>query len=139
MILIFQKTQTIKVNQIAFIFILLKVYTENQIIIYILVFIKMNGNVPSVLSKAMGMEKKPFTYLPGGIDFSELKSPKMQKRINKQQIFFVNSHEHRDRSFVVIPQNQIPNASPKALKILDINNLIIQKLNLAVINQRYWK
>ena len=29
------------------------------------------------------MEKKPFTYLPGGIDFSELKSPKMQKRINK--------------------------------------------------------
>jgi hypothetical protein len=43
----------------------------------------MNGNVPSVLSKAMGMEKKPFTYLPGGIDFSELKSPKMQKRINK--------------------------------------------------------
>ena len=54
-----------------------------QIIIYILVFIKMNGNVPSVLSKAMGMEKKPFTYLPGGIDFSELKSPKMQKRINK--------------------------------------------------------
>ena len=58
-------------------------YTENQIIIYILVFIKMNGNVPSVLSKAMGMEKKPFTYLPGGIDFSELKSPKMQKRINK--------------------------------------------------------
>ena len=56
---------------------------KNQIIIYILVFIKMNGNVPSVLSKAMGMEKKPFTYLPGGIDFSELKSPKMQKRINK--------------------------------------------------------
>ena len=29
------------------------------------------------------MEKKPFTYLPGGIDFSELKSPKMQKRIHK--------------------------------------------------------
>ena len=59
---------------------------KNQIIIYILVavwIIKMNGNVPSVLSKAMGMEKKPFTYLPGGIDFSELKSPKMQKRINK--------------------------------------------------------
>ena len=43
----------------------------------------MNGNVPSALSTSMGMEKKPFTYLPGGIDFSELKSPKMQKRIHK--------------------------------------------------------
>jgi len=42
-----------------------------------------NGNVPAALSTSMGMEKKPFTYLPGGIDFSELKSPKMQKRINK--------------------------------------------------------
>ena len=39
----------------------------------------MNGNVPSALSTSMGMEKKPFTHLPGGIDFSELKSPKMQK------------------------------------------------------------
>jgi len=45
----------------------------------------MNGNVPAALSTSMGMEKKPFTYLPGGIDFSELKSPKMQKRINKHQ------------------------------------------------------
>ena len=44
----------------------------------------MNGNgVHSALSTSMGMEKKPFTYLPGGIDFSELKSPKMQKRIHK--------------------------------------------------------
>lgn len=46
---------------------------------------KMNGasGVPSALATSMGREKKPFTYLPGGIDFSELKSPKMQKRINK--------------------------------------------------------
>ena len=44
---------------------------------------KMNGSVPGALANSMGREKKPFTYLPGGIDFSELKSPKMQKRINK--------------------------------------------------------
>ena len=48
----------------------------------------MNGNAappppPGALANSMGREKKPFTYLPGGIDFSELKSPKMQKRINK--------------------------------------------------------
>ena len=43
----------------------------------------MNGNVPAALTSSMGMEKKPFTYLPGGFDFSELKSPKMQKRIHK--------------------------------------------------------
>ncbi len=41
----------------------------------------------AIASTSMAAErsggKKPFTYLPGGIDFSELKSPKMQKRINK--------------------------------------------------------
>ena len=43
-----------------------------------------NGNgVPAALANSMGREKKPFSYLPGGIDFSELKSPRMQKRINK--------------------------------------------------------
>ena len=29
--------------------------------------------------------KKPFSYCPGGIDFSQLKSPKMAKRIARHQ------------------------------------------------------
>ena len=29
--------------------------------------------------------KKPFSYCPGGIDFSELKSPKIARRIAKHQ------------------------------------------------------
>jgi hypothetical protein len=43
------------------------------------------GIIPSALQTTMarGGSNKPFTYLPGGIDFSELKSPRMQKRINK--------------------------------------------------------
>ena len=32
-----------------------------------------------------GGTKKPFSYIPGGIDFSELKSPKMARRIAKHQ------------------------------------------------------
>ena len=45
--------------------------------------IKMNGSIPGPVAKSMGRDKQPFTYLPGGIDFSELKSPKMKKRIDK--------------------------------------------------------
>lgn len=51
------------------------------------------GGVPSALATSMGREKKPFTYLPGGIDFSELKSPKMQKRINKHLQGSGQSHD----------------------------------------------
>ena len=58
----------------------------------------MNGNMPNALSKSMGMEKKPFTYLPGGIDFSELKSPKMQKRINKH---LQNSGQSHDQTVMM--------------------------------------
>ena len=47
---------------------------------------------PSVIMAGMpaaiatsGGTKKPFSYCPGGIDFSELKSPKMARRIAKHQ------------------------------------------------------
>lgn len=33
----------------------------------------------------MKKDKKPFTYLPGGIDLSEIRSPKMQRRIMANQ------------------------------------------------------
>ncbi|KAF0300433.1 hypothetical protein FJT64_027061 [Amphibalanus amphitrite] len=40
------------------------------------------GEPPAVIQTAMATkDKKPFTYLPGGIDLSEIKSPRMQKRI----------------------------------------------------------
>ena len=46
------------------------------------------GAVPTALVSTM-MSKpgsnKPFTYCPGGVDFSELKSPKMSRRIAKNQ------------------------------------------------------
>ena len=39
----------------------------------------MDQQVPSAIAGSMGKEKKPFTYLPGGLDFSEIRSPKMAK------------------------------------------------------------
>jgi len=31
----------------------------------------------------MTKDKKPFTYTPGGIDLSEIKSPRMARRVNR--------------------------------------------------------
>ena len=45
----------------------------------------MEQQVPSAIAGSMGKEKKPFTYLPGGLDFSEIRSPKMAKRLAKHQ------------------------------------------------------
>ncbi|XP_065221481.1 uncharacterized protein LOC135846364 isoform X3 [Planococcus citri] len=38
---------------------------------------------PAKIQNAMMKDKKPFTYTPGGIDLSEIKSPRMQRRIVK--------------------------------------------------------
>ena len=47
------------------------------------------GAVPTALVSTManrsGQGDKPFTYCPGGVDFSELKSPRMSWRIAKNQ------------------------------------------------------
>ena len=50
------------------------------------------GAVPTALVAAMGRQgqDKPFTYCPGGVDFSELKSGKMSNRIAKHQNGGVN-------------------------------------------------
>jgi hypothetical protein len=44
------------------------------------------AGVPAALKNAMIGPKdvKPFTYLPGGLDFSEIRSPKMAQRLAKQ-------------------------------------------------------
>ena len=54
------------------------------------------GAVPTALVAAMnkpGGGDKPFTYCPGGVDFSELRSPKMSKRLAKN-----NQKLHRVRT-----------------------------------------
>lgn len=38
-------------------------------------------NPPSALAGAMSRERKPFTYTPGGIDLSEIKSERMAQRL----------------------------------------------------------
>ncbi|KAL1497879.1 hypothetical protein ABEB36_008765 [Hypothenemus hampei] len=38
---------------------------------------------PCVQNAMMTKDKKPFTYTPGGIDLSEVKSPRMQRRIER--------------------------------------------------------
>ncbi|GAB6031408.1 hypothetical protein CHUAL_009185 [Chamberlinius hualienensis] len=42
---------------------------------------KQYENLPAKLHNTLSKDKKPFTYTPGGIDFSELRSPHMQRRI----------------------------------------------------------
>lgn len=61
----------------------------------------MSGNVPArrlqtqipeapacVQNAMMTKDKKPFTYTPGGIDLSQIKSPRMAKRKYKSQIYY---------------------------------------------------
>ena len=43
------------------------------------------SSLPSAIMNSGGGTKKPFSYCPGGIDFSELKSPKIARRIAKHQ------------------------------------------------------
>lgn len=38
-------------------------------------------NLPDALINSLKREKKPFTYTPGGIDLSEIKSPRIQERL----------------------------------------------------------
>ncbi|KAI8437521.1 hypothetical protein MSG28_011827 [Choristoneura fumiferana] len=40
-------------------------------------------NPPSALAGAMGRERKPFSYLPGGLDLSQIKSERMAQRLKR--------------------------------------------------------
>jgi len=48
----------------------------------------MATGVPAALASAMNgpSASKPFTYLPGGINFSEIRSPRMAKRLERHQL-----------------------------------------------------
>ena len=50
------------------------------------------SQVPSALATSMTKDKKPFTYLPGGLDFSEIRSPRMAKRLAKHQATIIKVH-----------------------------------------------
>ncbi|RXG53654.1 hypothetical protein Avbf_13301, partial [Armadillidium vulgare] len=39
--------------------------------------------IPAALAGAMMKEKKPFTYTPGGLNLAEIKSPRMQRRLQR--------------------------------------------------------
>ncbi|OQR72684.1 hypothetical protein BIW11_03730, partial [Tropilaelaps mercedesae] len=39
--------------------------------------------LPEKLQSTLSKDKKPFTYTPAGIDLSEIKSPKFQKKVNR--------------------------------------------------------
>lgn len=56
---------------------------------------KQYENLPAKLHNTLNKDKKPFTYTPGGIDFSELRSPYMQRRI-----------EHNTKPLNEMPQQQ---------------------------------
>ena len=58
--------------------------------------------------------RKPFTYCPGGIDFSQLKSPKMAKRIAKHQAQ-MNKEEEEPSS--VSNKNNIPDLASQPIQV----------------------
>lgn len=43
----------------------------------------MQPEMPACVQNAMMKDKKPFTYTPGGIDLSQIKSPRMARRIER--------------------------------------------------------
>ena len=43
------------------------------------------SSLPSAIMNSGGGTKKPFSYCPGGIDFSELKNPKTPKPQNPKR------------------------------------------------------
>ncbi|XP_065568449.1 uncharacterized protein LOC136032182 isoform X2 [Artemia franciscana] len=48
---------------------------------------RVSQNPPSAISGSMMRDKKPFTYTPGGLDLSEIRSPRMAKRISKNALY----------------------------------------------------
>merc|ERR1719270_3151516 len=64
------------------------------------------ATLPPAISSNAGGSKKPFSYCPGGIDFSELKSPKIARRIAKHQAGI------NEPSSTLPPQQKTPTPVP---------------------------
>ena len=75
---------------------------------------------PAIATSGGGGSKKPFSYCPGGIDFSELKSPKIARRIAKHQAGITEppSPVRNTTSPRQVPQPAPPAPRPEALPAL---------------------
>ncbi|XP_050429302.1 probable global transcription activator SNF2L2 isoform X2 [Adelges cooleyi] len=72
--------------------------------------------LPSAIQNAMATkDKKPFTYLPGGLDLSEIKSPRMQRRLERnaqtpptpEQILQKSpDYQQQQQQYPILPQQQ---------------------------------
>ena len=60
--------------------------------------------------------RKPFTYCPGGIDFSELKSPRMARRIAKHQSQMESAVQQLPNATAGVEQQQLPAVTNQQVK-----------------------
>ena len=60
--------------------------------------------------------RKPFTYCPGGIDFSELKSPRMARRIAKHQSQMESAVQQLPNVTAGVEQQQLPAVTNQQVK-----------------------
>ena len=60
--------------------------------------------------------RKPFTYCPGGIDFSELKSPRMARRIAKHQSQMESAVQQLPTATAGVEQQQLPAVTNQQVK-----------------------
>ena len=86
------------------------------------------ATLPPAISNAGG-SKKPFSYCPGGIDFSELKSPKIARRIAKHQAGI------NEPSSTLPPQQKVSLMKMKMLLMMIMNLL---DTNSSSFNSTHW-
>ncbi|XP_038207167.1 FK506-binding protein 5-like [Zerene cesonia] len=67
-------------------------------------------NPPSALAGAMNRDRKPFTYTPGGLDLSEIKSERMAKRLMRNAM-----NQGVPETPVHTVQSPPPSAAPMAI------------------------
>lgn len=76
-------------------------------------------NPPPALHGAMSRERKPFTYTPGGLDLSEIKSERMAKRLMRNAM-------NQGVPEIPIQQVQSPPATSNTIMVPNFNCLPVQ-------------
>ncbi|XP_063832408.1 titin-like isoform X1 [Ostrinia nubilalis] len=74
-------------------------------------------NPPSALHSAMNRERKPFTYTPGGLDLSEIKSERMAKRLMRNAM---------NEGVPQIPVQQVQSPPANTIAVPNFNCLPVQ-------------
>jgi hypothetical protein len=72
--------------------------------------------LPAALANSMKRDKKPFTYLPGGLDLSEIRSPKMQRRIMANQQHAPPPPSQLGQQVLLQPRQQNGNSGPQPVQ-----------------------